>query len=86
MTNTTGLCTTMPVATSTSTTATIAFMPTKPKFRGIAEIYKYSWVPWMQEKTLINWTGLVNPTTQVPNVARVPSWQLARVNTVELSV
>ena len=55
-------------------TASTVFMPTKPKYGGIREVYKDSFVPWTGGEPQGNWSGLAisrqksNPT----NFAQLP--------------
>ena len=49
-------------------TATTVFLPTKPKYGGIREVYKDSFVPWTGGEPKGNWSGLADPTAEVkPN-------------------
>ena len=49
-------------------TASTVFMPTKPKFGGIREVYKDSFVSWTGGEPQGNWSGLADLTAEVePN-------------------
>ena len=67
-------------------TATTVFMPTKPKYGGIREVYKDSFVPWTGGEPKGNWSGLANPTAEVErtNFAQLPQVQQEKLNTIEL--
>ena len=51
--------------TATGTTSLTVFKPTKPKLRGIRELYKHSWVPWTGREPLSKWSGLADPLAPV---------------------
>ena len=55
-------------------TASTVFMPISPRFGGIKEVSKDSFVPWTGGEPQGNWFGLANPTVEVePNQYRLTS-------------